>query len=561
MTWKQLDEFTIEKHPNFAKLMYLSRRYNITPTMMHYLFLYGIESEQELAKFIYPTVNNFHDPFMLNDLRQAITRVIRAIKKRENILIFGDYDCDGITSTTIMYKGIKKFGGNVQFRLPLRSEGYGLSQTTIDELHDSISLIITVDNGSSAHQAMTAAKKKGIDVIVTDHHEILGEHPDCHSFINPKRSDSTYPFDSLSGAGVAFKFIQALYIAANLPWEKHFTDYIELATLGTIADLMPLMNENRTICWFGIKKMNSCPSKVFKTLYKLLKVSTVDSSTLGFVVGPVFNSCGRIDDPNKAVEMILGPDEELEGKLRDLIQLNKLRQKITLDQFDKIDKKIIDNKWHEQRVIAVCDEFHEGIIGIIASRIAEKYKKPAIVITKQGVGSARSVNGTSFSIVNVIDRCKSYLIKYGGHQAAAGLSLSFDKYSFEELNRAIQEAATQEAFHEPIKTFLCTIPISEFPKELFYDLHLLEPFGMGFPKPIFLSPPITKFSAEQFGKESQHLKLQIKDKTVLAFSKGNLLPLVNSTLTEILYVPNNIGRMDFLLNDIRLCQNKLKEII
>jgi single-stranded-DNA-specific exonuclease len=550
MIWREMNNILLDTNPNKSKIMFLARRFNLSPLMMNYLFAYDIKTEGELSKFIYPSVEDFHNPFELNDMTKGINRIIRAIKNKEKIFIFGDYDCDGITSTTIMYQGIKKFGGLVSYRLPIRSEGYGLSPQAINELDDSISLIVTVDNGSSAHPAMEIAKSRGIDVIVTDHHEILDHYPDCYAFINPKRSDNTYPCDKLCGAGVAFKIVHALHLAANLPWEKHFHDYIELTTLGTIADLMPLTGENRTICWFGIKKLNLSPSLIFKNLFKLLKVTSVDSSTIGFLIGPIFNSCGRIDNPNRAVSILLNPNP-LENQLTLLIEMNKKRQEITKEQFQQIERKILLYGWYRQNVIVVVDDFHEGIIGIIAAKIADRFKKPAIVITTNGTGSARSVNGTSFSIINVINSCGHFLTKFGGHQAAAGLSIPIDFNHIDEFSKAIQHAATNEPPITPEIKYLCKLPVNEFPNELFWELQLLEPFGMGFPKPTFHSSPFITKNIEQFGKEKQHLKFSYKERTAIAFSKGEMLNQVMNKPTEILYTPFNTKSMHFIVQDIR----------
>ncbi|PLS17622.1 single-stranded-DNA-specific exonuclease RecJ [Bacillus sp. M6-12] len=548
MEWTPFDS-PLEEHPDRAHITYLARSFCIEPVFMHHLYVHGIKDEEDLSLFLFPSLNDLHDPFLLNDMKKAIYRIARAIKQKENILIFGDYDVDGISSSTLLYQALKMFKANVYFRLPIRSEGYGLSPMAVDKLPDDIALIITVDNGSSAHPALEVAKRKGIDVIVTDHHDILGAHPKCLAFINPKRSDNTYPFTGLAGAGVALKVVQALFMAAKIDWAPYAHQFLELATLGTIADLMPLKGENRVICWFGLKKMNTDPQPVLKKLFKMLKINYVDSSTIGFQIGPIFNSCGRIDDPNKAVRTLINPcptDQEL----YQLIKLNKKRQEMTKVQFNRVAKKIVENEWYKQKVIVVNDDFDNGIIGIIAARITSTFKRPAIVISKTGTGSARSVNGTDFSIINVIQKCSGHLTKYGGHKAAAGLSM--DLKQFNEFNLAIQRAAVEEAPIRPKVNYIGKVPLHQFPIHLFDDLVALEPFGMAFPKPLFYSSPIVIRQYQTFGKNNEHLKINVKRKEANAFFKGSFLPqLQRAPLTEFLYTPNCIKKKDFLIHDLR----------
>jgi len=547
--WTPYD-IPLNMHPQKPLITYLARCFNIEPILMHHLFVHNIKNEESLSNFLYPCLDEMHNPFLLNEMKEAIVRIIQAIKKNEKILIFGDYDCDGITATSILYKALRMLKANVDYRLPIRSEGYGLSPMAIEQLADDISLIITVDNGSSAHPAMEIAKRRGIDVIVTDHHDILGKHPDCHAFINPKRLDNTYPFTGLAGAGVALKVVQALFIAGKISWQKYGPLFLELATLGTIADLMPLEGENRIICWLGLRIMNNNPQPTLRKLFKLLKINHVDSSTIGFQIGPILNSCGRIDDPNKAVRILMNPSTT-DQELHYLINLNKKRKEMTKHQFSQIEKKIIENEWYKQKVIVVCDEFDNGIIGIIAARITNRFKKPAIVISQHGTGSARSLNGTDFSIINVINKCSQYLNKFGGHQAAAGLSM--DLRDFDHFRLAIQQAALEEEPLQPKINFIGNIPFHLFSNHLFDDLSALEPFGMAFPKPLFYCSPIAIKHHQTFGKNNEHLKFTIHKKEAIAFNKGAFKKqLQEQALPEFLYTPNCIKKKDFLIHDLRI---------
>lgn len=262
---------SLYQHPDRVAIRYLARRFNLESVLILKLYQQGIVTEKTIADFLYPSSTHLHDPFLLPDMKKSVYRIIKAIQNKEKILIFRDYDVDGMTAAALLNTGLRFFGSNVTTQLPLRSEGYGLSATCIEKLPTDVSLIITVDNGSSAHPAMQAAKRRGIDVIVTDHHEVLGEHPTCHAFVNPKRKDSTYPYTDLCGAGVAFKVVQALHELAKLDWHKYMWDYIEFAAIGTIADLMPLTGENRVITWLGLQKTNRCPHPILQKLFSLIE--------------------------------------------------------------------------------------------------------------------------------------------------------------------------------------------------------------------------------------------------------------------------------------------------
>ncbi|MCC2484869.1 single-stranded-DNA-specific exonuclease RecJ [Bacillus pacificus] len=487
--------------------MYFSRYFNCHPILIQYLFHHGLENRETISNFFSPASDNFHDPFLLNDMKEAAIRIIKAIKNQEKILIFGDYDCDGITSTSILLKCLKKFGANAIYRLPLRDEGYGITPSSIREAsNNNISLIITVDNGSSAHTAMNEAAQKGIDMIVTDHHEILGQHPKCFAFVNPKRHDNTYPFPELCGAGVAFKLVHALYIVTCKNWKADIKDYIELATLGTIADLMPLKGENRTICQLGFRKMNTTPSNTLKKIFKQLKIIQVNSGTIGFQIAPLFNALGRIDNPNFAVEVLT--NESVDDKnIHLLIELNKRRKQMTQEQYEICETTIKSKNLSHNHIIIVYGAFHHGLIGILASKITEKFHKPAIVISENGTGSCRSVNGSDFSIINVLNRCKNHLIKYGGHQAAAGFSIEPNDKLLVAFYHDMQMFAEQEGPIKPIKHFFAKLSPQDFSHNIYKDILLLEPFGQEFSQPIFLSNKMSFEYIEKFGKNNTHAKL------------------------------------------------------
>ncbi|GAB6553251.1 single-stranded-DNA-specific exonuclease RecJ [Bacillus mobilis] len=450
----------LNQHLNKKWIYYLSRQFNVTPILIYNLYIQGFTNQDQLEKYFHPNISHLHDPFLMNEMDQAVKRIMKAITNKEKIVIFGDYDCDGITSSSLLFATLKKLGAYVYTYLPLRENGYGLSVAFIQRLRDDIGLIITVDNGSSAYPAINLAKERNIDVIVTDHHEVLGTRPNCYSFINPKRKDNSYPFSDLSGAGVALKLTQAILQKANIPWEKYVFEHLELAALGTIADLMPLCGENRTICSLGLRKMNYNPHYVLKMLFNLLKIKKVDSNILSFQIAPILNAIGRIGDPNIVANMLKQPGATIQD-VKKLISINQQRKVLTQNQFLTAQQQIQKSQYHLDKIIVLYGDYHYGLIGLLASRVAEFYKKPTIVISQKGVGSARSVNGTSFSIIKVIDACRSYLKKYGGHTCAAGFSIKNELIHIEQFRKAIQIAAMKQELHNPLIRYSSQLSIQE----------------------------------------------------------------------------------------------------
>lgn len=513
----------LEQHPEKNKIIYYSRSFNFHPLLIQYLYSHGIKGFDEIHKFFYPSYDYLHNPFLLKDMKKAVDRILKAISNQEKILVYGDYDADGITSASIVFKCLKRFGANVNYRLPTRAEGYGITCEAVKEAAiKNISLIITVDNGTSAYAAMDEAALHGIDVIVTDHHLVLERHPKCFAFINPKRQDENYPFLDLCGAGVAFKLVNALYLAANKNWLKDIKEYVELATLGTIADIMPLVGENRIICSLGLRKMNLSPSPLFRKFFNKLNISKVNSGTIGFQIAPIFNALGRIGNPNAAVELLVNEFTD-EKYIIHLIELNEKRKRMTQEQFEVCEDIINKNCLQNNNVILVHADFHHGIIGILASKISEKYKKPAIVISQNGTGSCRSVSGTNFSIIGTLDRCKQHLIKHGGHKAAAGFSIIPNESVLKEFHKDIQLSALHEGEIKPIKHFFTSFSPQEFSENLFDDIQMLEPFGEGFNQPIFLSNEVMFNEIKTFGNNNTHAKLILPTReTFYLFNHGEL---------------------------------------
>jgi single-stranded-DNA-specific exonuclease len=547
MHW--ISKIPIQHHPKYAQIKYLSAKFQLHPLLTQHLYNQGFSDFDKLDAFIYPKLSNMYDPFLMNEMKHAVTRILKALQRNEHIHIFGDYDCDGITSSSILYLALKELGAVVTTQLPLRSEGYGLSVNAVQQLPESVSLIITVDNGSSALDALLAAKEKGIEVIVTDHHEVLNDRPDCLVFLNPKRKDNTYPFSNLCGAGVALKLVQATYITLNRDWIRGTEPFLDIVMLGTIADMMPLNDENRVFCYHGLRKLQQSPRKAFKILLDTLRTKSIDSSTIGFTVGPIFNACGRIGDPNLAASILQSTEPTLK-QIKELISLNEKRKDITMEQFKFVLNIIQNERLHLSPVIVVKGDFHKGVIGILASRIVNHYKKPAIVIANDGTGSARSLQSSGFSIIDCISACGKYLKKFGGHQMAAGLSISPDESQIELFRYAIQLAAMKQKISIAANWYIGILPLEYFPRTMFNDLRALEPFGMGMPKPVFCSKNTQISEYSTFGKDKEHVKMNINQHIAYAFSKSNYFTNWSSeNMVDMLYTPHCYDEKNFLVQD------------
>lgn len=484
---------------------------------MQYLFHQGVKETEEIFTFLYPTTSDFHDPFLFNDMKVAVDRIMKAIIKKEKIFIFGDYDGDGITSTTLLLKCLQFLGADVSYKVPMRAEGYGLKASSIHRLPDNISLIITVDNGTTCHQALTSAAKRGIEVIVTDHHEISEKGiPNCLAFLNPKRKDNTYPFQHLSGAGVVFKLAHALHLALDRDWSIHYKEYIEFAAIGTISDLVPLKGENRTICKLALEKMNRAPSEVLKTICALLKVNKVSSSTISHQIAPLLNSHGKLGDPNQSVDLLVSENVNAENVMRH-IELNEKRKRMSDIQYALCEEEIKKKKAFEQPVITVHGNFQKGCIGSLASKISKKYRKPVVIVGENGAGSGRSVCSSKFSLLNTLNRCKKQLIKFGGHHCAVGFCIEPSDQIIQAFFANIQEAAKKEGSSFSFKWYFTEQSPVEFKRGMLEDLQLLEPFGKDFYQPIFLSPALHIKEVKTFGDNGEHAKVITDNKDTFYF--------------------------------------------
>lgn len=474
-----------------------------------------------------------HDPYKFKDMEFSVKRIQEALGKNERIVIFGDYDVDGITGTAILVHVLKKMGAQVSYRLPNRLEdGYGLSEKFIDELTEkNVKLLITVDCGISCEKEVEKAANQNMDVIVTDHHTIpqAGPPKKAIAILHPKAENTNYPFPELTGAGVALKFAQALI--DQLPdKEEILKSLLDLAALGTVADLGPIRGENWLIVkkglenlentsWFGLKKIME--------LAKVRKNDEISSSTIGFKIAPRINAAGRIGDPYLALSLLLQEEKSEKTHLlgEKLEDLNTKRKEMTIEAETQVEE-LLSKKELPYLIIAENSDWHVGIVGLIAGRLAEKYVRPAIIMQDFGdllVASARSRD--SFNIIEAITVHKDLLISYGGHAQAAGFSLK--KENLQEFKEKMGKYAEEKLKDVDLKPRLeidCPLKPEEINKEFYEEIDELKPFGIKNSKPTFLLNSVEPQFIQQVGQEGQHLKFSIhlNDKTIetIAFRMG-----------------------------------------
>lgn len=410
----------------------------------------GIIEEEKIRKFLEPTRDDFYDPFLMPDMEIATNRVIQAINNNEKIMIYGDYDVDGITSISVLQKFLEEREVEVESYIPNRlEEGYGLNKQAIKDIYDKgYRLMITVDCGISATEEVEYANSLGMTVIITDHHEPLEQLPKALAVIDAKRKDNTYPFNQLAGVGVVFKFIQALGIKLGLE-EKEWLKYLDLVCVGTISDIVPLVDENRVIAKLGLKLVNVTKNLGLKCLLESAGYKKIDSSTISFGIAPRVNACGRMGHETEALDIFLSDDINKVKQLSDkLNEYNKIRQETEKSIVDKALAMIEENEEYKKSSIVLGSKgWHHGVIGIVSSKITEMYFKPSILLSfEEGIakGSGRSVPG--FDLHEALCKCSKYLEKYGGHGMAVGLTLQQE--NFENFKQEFEKVAKQEKVEE-----------------------------------------------------------------------------------------------------------------
>ena len=542
----------------------LSQQLKMSNILTSILVNRNITSPEKIRIFLNPTRNDFYDPFLLNDMEIAVERILKAIEQKEKVMIYGDYDADGITSITVLKKFLEERGLIVDYYIPNRlEEGYGLNKNAIEKIaKQKYSLMITVDCGISAIEEIKLANNLGIETIITDHHETVETLPEAMAVVDPKRKDNTYPFRDLAGVGVVYKLIQALSIRLGLE-EKEFLKYLDIVCIGTISDIVPLVDENRVIAKLGLKLIERTKNKGLKRLIEACNYSSIDANMISFGVAPRINACGRMGFQEEAIRLFLSDDEaEVATITQKLNEYNKERQDTEKKIFEEAISKIQEEKMQENSCIILGGEnWHHGVIGIVSSKITDMYFKPSLLICFEGdmgKGSGRSIPG--FDLHHALMETGNYLERFGGHSMAVGLSVKKEK--FEEFKKKFEELAKESNIQDilPILYIDEEITIKEMTLELMQELKQLEPFGEKNKEPLFMLRNV-KIDSIRTLSEGKHMKLTLKEGIYLieciGFNLGHLAEDyrigdkvdVVGNLAENHY--QNLTKVQMILQDIR----------
>lgn len=516
---------------NNEKVENLIKEYNINNLLATILVNRGIDCKKAKT-FLNPTRKDFHNPFEMPDMEKAVERIIQAINNKEKIIIFGDYDVDGITSITVLKSFLSEIGITASQYIPNRIyEGYGLNKEAIKKIsEDKYTLMITVDCGITAVEEVEYAKSLGIETIVTDHHEPTEKIPDTIAVVDCKRKDNKYPFRELAGVGVVFKLIQGLGIKLGLAEEKYLK-YLDIVALGTISDIVPLVDENRVITKLGLMLIAQTRNYGLKALLNSAGYQKIDSTAISFGIAPKINACGRMGYADEALDLLLSSNmEEAISKVGNIIQYNNDRQKYEKIIFDDAIKQIETKNIEDLNSIVLGGmNWHNGVIGIVASKITDLYYKPCILIcfneeNNIGKGSGRSIPG--FDLHHALMQCKDTLEGFGGHSMAIGLSVK--KENFEVLKEHFENIAKESNIKDlqPVIDIDGIIDIDEISKEIVQSLSLLEPLGEANKMPIFAFKNL-KIDSIRALTEGKHLKLTLKSANntyidAIGFNLGHL---------------------------------------
>lgn len=509
----------INKKEDFIKL---TNEYEINPLIARLLANRGIVNKKEASLFLKGTVNDLNDASLMKDMKKAVSIIKGAIEEKKNIVIYGDYDCDGVCSTTILYRTLKKLGANFDYYIPNREdEGYGMNSDRIRKLKsEGAEVILTCDNGISAMEQVEVAKELGLTVIITDHHDIpyiekegnrINVVPNSDCVINPKQENCEYPFKELCGAGVALKFSMELVNAMGRSFSE-FYDLFQYAAIATICDVVELLGENRIIVKEGLKLINNTSSIGLKALIKAtgLEGKEISEYHFGFVLGPCINATGRLETADLSVELLITEDEKYAEELaKKLYDLNVERQELTFDSVESVISKVEEEITNGEKVILVYDEgIHESIAGIVAGRVRERFNLPAIVMTKgkdMPKGSARSIEG--YNMFEELNKCKEYIEKFGGHPMAAGLSVKEENISL--LRKALNSKCTlSDEDIIPVIKIDSPLEIKYLDESLVEEIESLRPFGKGNGSPLFAVKNIKVSRVFFIGKEKNFMKFR-----------------------------------------------------
>ncbi|MFV0391671.1 MAG: single-stranded-DNA-specific exonuclease RecJ [Paludibacteraceae bacterium] len=498
----------------------LSNELSISPILAKLLVQRGINTYDEARTFFRPDLGDLHDPFLMKDMDKAVERLTRAMRQNEKILVYGDYDVDGTTSVSLVYRFLIQFYSNLDYYIPDRyNEGYGISTKGINfASENNIKLIVALDCGIKAVEKVKYAASLGIDFIICDHHNPDTVLPPATAVLDPKREDCNYPYKHLSGCGVGFKLMQAFATVNNIQFE-HLTSLLDLVALSVASDIVPITGENRILTAFGLKQINTNPSTGVKAIIEVsgLKDKEISVSDIVFKIGPRINASGRMKLASEAVELLVSRDYSFAHERSSTINIyNNDRKDLDKNITDEALTLIQNDESYAGRrsIVVFKPDWHKGVIGIVASRLSEEYYKPTIVLTESNgfaSGSARSVSG--FDLYKAVESCKDLLENFGGHMYAAGLTMKVENVN--EFSRRFEEYVAsniQEEQTYPQIEIDAVLEFKDITPKFFRVLKQFAPFGPGNMKPIFESKNVYDFGSSRLvGKEQEHLKLELVD--------------------------------------------------
>ena len=538
--------WTLKSKPTKEKVEKLAKELQIEETLASILCQRNIETFENAKKFFRPNLEDIHDPFLMKDMDKAVQRIEKAIENEENILIYGDYDVDGTTAVSLVSAYLKTIYPNIATYIPDRyDEGYGISYIGIDFAFDNdFSLIIALDCGIKAIEKVAYASEKNIDFIICDHHKPGPEIPKAVAVLNAKRVDCNYPFDELCGCGVGFKLIQALGSKRGQCIDD-FIPYLDLVATAIAADIVPITGENRILAYFGLQVINSNPRNGIKALIHQIKKKQLTITDVVFIIAPRINAAGRIKHGNYAVELLTEMDFDSAIEFAKAIEVfnadrKELDKKITVEALSQIMENEEENKFS---TVVFQEDWHKGVIGIVASRLTETYYRPTLVFTKSGdklAASARSVK--DFDVYEALEECTEFIEQFGGHKYAAGLTLLPENY--ENFKNKFEEVVAKSIDKELLTPEIlidAEIELSEITPKFFRILQQMAPFGPQNMTPIFKSTGVRDNGyGKKVGSDETHLKLNLfqgdnqKTYNTIGFGLGNKIELVEDEF-DIVY--------------------------
>jgi single-stranded-DNA-specific exonuclease len=515
------------------------------------LFNRGYLTEDSVNEFLDPGEFIETDPYLIKEMEDAVSRINRALEENQEIIIYGDYDADGVTSTALLAEALREVGACVNVYFPDRfAEGYGLNHRAVERIAASnAKLLITVDCGVRAVEEVAHATKLGLDVIITDHHIQGDALPEAFALLNPHRVDTNYPYEGLAGVGVAYKLAQAIFRERGLPSSKEKV-LLDFVAIGTVADMVPLTGENRALVKMGLYVLNSSPRIGIKALINVsgYREGGIDSTSIGFGLGPRLNAAGRVQSALSAYELLVAKNPQTASDIaKELEQLNNKRKQLTLDVVERAIEtfKLSDI---ETILLVVDPDFHEGVVGLAASRICDEFYRPAIV-GKVGEShtraSARSIPG--FHITEALEKCSDLLDRFGGHEAAAGFSVRNE--NFQELQKRLVAIAKQELGDEELVATLAIdskVEFNELGEGIMKFIDLLQPCGQGNNWPIFCTEQVQVRDSRLVGADKSHLKMTLRKSSIsfdaIAFRMGDIV----ERLPEFIDIAYRLERNSYL---------------